>query len=229
MDISHWQTQFESWLTRHHQQLDAAHDIAHFRRVWATSQKLAADHPVDKLVILTACYFHDLISLAKNHPERHRSSILAAQETACVLRQQFPLFPADKIPAVCHAIEAHSFSAKIPPQSLEAKIVQDADRLEALGAIGLARVFAVSGALGVALFDANDPFALHRSLNDKQYALDHFQTKLLTLPETMQTPLGKQLARKNADFLVTFMAKLSAELNGDYDSLDQNVIRTFAR
>lgn len=86
MDISHWQTQFESWLTRHYQQLDAAHDIAHFRRVWATSQKLAADQPVDKLVILTACYFHDLISLAKNHPERHRSSILAAQETARVLR-----------------------------------------------------------------------------------------------------------------------------------------------
>lgn len=81
----------------------------------------------------------------------------------------------------------------------------------------------------MALFDANDPFALHRSLNDKQYALDHFQMKLLTLPETMQTPLGKQLARKNADFLVTFMAKLSAELNGDYDSLDQNVIRTFTR
>ncbi|MFA9353024.1 hydrolase, partial [Escherichia coli] len=77
-------------------------------------------------------------------------------------------------------IEAHSFSAKIAPETLEAKIVQDADRLEALGAIGLARVFAVSGALGVALFDAEDPFARQRGLDDKQYALDHFQTKLLT-------------------------------------------------
>ncbi len=58
-----------------------------------------------------------------------------------------------KIEAVCHAIAAHSFSAQIAPLTTEAKIVQDADRLEALGAIGLARVFAVSGALGVALFD----------------------------------------------------------------------------
>lgn len=65
--------------------------------------------------------------------------------------------------------------------------MQDADRLEALGAIGLARVFAVSGSLGVALFDGEDPFAQHRPLDDKRYALDHFQTKLLKLPQTMQT------------------------------------------
>lgn len=61
------------------------------------------------------------------------------------------------------------------PLTTEAKIVQDADRLEALGAIGLARVFAVSGALGVALFDGEDPFAQHRPLDDKRYALDHFR------------------------------------------------------
>lgn len=71
---------------------------------------------------------------------------------------------------MAHAIEAHSFSAGIAPQSLEAKIVQDADRLEALGAIGLARVFAVSGALGVPLFDAHDPFADARVLDDRAFA-----------------------------------------------------------
>ncbi|STF26181.1 putative phosphohydrolase [Escherichia coli] len=89
---------------------------------------------------------------------------------------------------------------KSPPLTTEAKIVQDADRLEALGAIGLARVFAVSGALGVALFDGEDPFAQHRPLDDKRYALDHFQTKLLKLPQTMQTARGKQLAQHNAHF-----------------------------
>ncbi|HDO7482899.1 TPA: HD domain-containing protein, partial [Escherichia coli] len=79
----------------------------------------------------------------------------------------FVQFPAEKIEAVCHAIAAHSFSAQIAPLTTEAKIVQDADRLEALGAIGLARVFAVSGALGLALFDGEDPFAQHRPLDDK--------------------------------------------------------------
>ncbi|HBC9232691.1 TPA: phosphohydrolase [Escherichia coli] len=203
MELQHWQAQFENWLKNHHQHQDAAHDLCHFRRVWATAQKLAADDDVDMLVILTACYFHDIVSLAKNHPQRQRSSILAAEETRRLLREEFVQFPAEKIEAVCHAIAAHSFSAQIAPLTTEAKIVQDADRLEALGAIGLA------------LFDGEDPFAQHRPLDDKRYALDHFQTKLLKLPQTMQTARGKQLAQHNAQFLVEFMAKLGAELAGE--------------
>ena len=53
MDLQHWQAQFENWLKNHHQHQDAAHDVCHFRRVWATAQKLAADDDVDMLVILT--------------------------------------------------------------------------------------------------------------------------------------------------------------------------------
>lgn len=227
MELQDWQSKFEAWLRDNHSGQDAAHDISHFRRVWKTSQKLSQDASVDWLVVLTACYFHDLVSLPKNHPDRHRSSVLAAQETRRMLRRDFPDFPQHSIPAVCHAIEAHSFSAKIAPETIEAKIVQDADRLEALGAIGLARVFAVSGALGVALFDAEDPFARQRGLDDKQYALDHFQTKLLTLPSTMQTEQGRHLAQHNADFLLTYMAKLSAELKGEYEKLDLDAIQPF--
>ncbi|MDN8555853.1 phosphohydrolase [Citrobacter werkmanii] len=227
MELQDWQSKFEAWLRDNHSGQDAAHDISHFRRVWKTSQKLSQDASVDWLVVLTACYFHDLVSLPKNHPDRHRSSVLAAQETRRMLRRDFPDFPQHSIPAVCHAIEAHSFSAKIAPETIEAKIVQDADRLEALGAIGLARVFAVSGALGVALFDAEDPFARQRGLDDKQYALDHFQTKLLTLPLTMQTKQGRHLAQHNADFLLTYMAKLSAELKGEYEMLDPDAIQPF--
>ncbi|HAT3700366.1 TPA: hydrolase, partial [Klebsiella oxytoca] len=113
------------------------------------------------------------------------------------------------------------------PRSEEAKIVQDADRLEALGAIGLARVFAVSGALNNILFDADDPFADRRELDDKKYALDHFQCKLLRLPETMQTEKGRAMALHNARFLVQYMAKLSAELRGDSMSLDDKVLQRF--
>ncbi|EHG7583695.1 MULTISPECIES: phosphohydrolase [Citrobacter] len=228
MDLQHWQSQFEAWLANHHNQQDAAHDIFHFRRVWATSRQLSRGLAVDELVVLTACYFHDIVSLAKNHPERHRSSVLAAAKARRILIHDFPGFPAARLAAVCHAIEAHSFSANIAPVTLEAKIVQDADRLEALGAIGLARVFAVSGSLGAALFDAEDPLARRRALNDKQFALDHFQTKLLALPNTMQTARGRELARHNADFLVTYMAKLSAELKGEYASLDATVIAAFS-
>ncbi|PLO69623.1 hydrolase, partial [Klebsiella pneumoniae] len=93
---------------------------------------------------------------------------------------------------------------------------------------GLARVFAVAGALNTILFDAEDPFADRRALDDRKYALDHFQCKLLRLPETMQTDKGKAMAQHNARFLVEFMAKLSAELQGEPLALDEAVLRRFA-
>lgn len=227
MDLYQWQQRFEAWLSEHHSQGDAAHDTSHFRRVWATAQRLAEESDADRLVILTACYFHDIVSLAKNHPERSRSSAMAAEQTLTILQSDFPDFPPERYAAVLHAIEAHSFSAGMAPRSEEAKIVQDADRLEALGAIGLARVFAVSGALNNILFDADDPFADRRELDDKKYALDHFQCKLLRLPETMQTEKGRAMALHNARFLVQYMAKLSAELRGDPISLDDKVLQRF--
>ena len=227
MDLYQWQQRFEAWLSEHHSQGDAAHDISHFRRIWATAQQLAEESDADRLVILTACYFHDIVSLAKNHPERSRSSAMAAEQTLTILQSDFPDFPPERYAAVLHAIEAHSFSAGMAPRSEEAKIVQDADRLEALGAIGLARVFAVSGALNNILFDADDPFADRRELDDKKYALDHFQCKLLRLPETMQTEKGRAMALHNARFLVQYMAKLSAELRGDPMSLDDKVLQRF--
>lgn len=227
MDLYQWQQRFEAWLSEHHSQGDAAHDISHFRRVWATAQQLVEESDADRLVILTACYFHDIVSLAKNHPERSRSSAMAAEQTLTILQSDFPDFPPERYAAVLHAIEAHSFSAGMAPRSEEAKIVQDADRLEALGAIGLARVFAVSGALNNILFDADDPFADRRELDDKKYALDHFQCKLLRLPETMQTEKGRAMALHNARFLVQYMAKLSAELRGDPMSLDDKVLQRF--
>ena len=228
MDLVDWQQRFERLILTHHAQDDAAHDLSHFRRVWATATQLAAGEEVDRLVLLTACYFHDIVSLPKNHPERSRSSIMAAEKTLAILQSAFADFPADRYPAVSHAIEAHSFSAAIPPRTLEAKIVQDADRLESLGAIGLARVFTVAGALNTILFDAEDPFADRRALDDRKYALDHFQCKLLRLPETMQTDKGKAMAQHNARFLVEFMAKLSAELQGEPLALDEAVLRRFA-
>lgn len=216
MELARWQHGFERWLKENHQNDDTAHDISHFRRVWMTAQKIMVHHAVEPRVILAACYFHDIVSLPKNHPERRQSSRLAARKTSDILRRDFPDFPPEHIAAVA-------------PQSMEAKIVQDADRLEALGAIGLARVFAVSGALGVPLFDADDPFADARSLDDRAFALDHFQTKLLRLPDTMQTEMGRELARHNADFLIQFMAKLSAELHGDCLGLDSQVLSRFRR
>ncbi len=154
--------------------------------------------------------------------------MMAAEKTLAILQSAFADFPADRYPAVSHAIEAHSFSAAIPPRTLEAKIVQDADRLESLGAIGLARVFAVAGALNTILFDAEDPFADRRALDDRKYALDHFQCKLLRLPETMQTDKGKRWRSIMPVFSSNLWLSSARSCRGEPLALDEAVLRRFA-
>ncbi len=212
MTLTHWQNQLESWLDQHHTMDDGAHDIAHFRRVWKTAQQLnrAEGQQADELVLLAAAYLHDIISLPKDHPERHLSSRLAAREAIFILNEL--AFPEALIPATCHAIEAHSFSAALPAETLEAKLLQDADRMEALGAIGLARVFYTSGRMQRAMFDPFDPLARHRPLDDLAYALDHFFVKLYKVADSMQTKSGRAMALQRRHVLERYVEDLLQEL-----------------
>ncbi len=189
---------------------DGAHDLNHLHRVWQTAQTLLQDHAeADALVVMAACYLHDLVNLPKNHPDRARASTLAAALAVEKLREAG--FPQVKLPAVAHAIEAHSFSAGIAPTTIEAKIVQDADRLDALGAVGLARLFYTAGRLGSALAHAGDPLGAARELDDKAYALDHIEVKLATLPATMQTAAGCRLGEERLQWLRQFQSDFVAE------------------
>lgn len=189
---------------------DASHDIFHFKRVWKTARLILENELADELIILAGCYFHDIVSFEKNDPGRSESSKIAAKKTGEILTELN--FPSDKIEAVMHCVEAHSFSANIKPKTIEAKIVQDSDRMEALGAIGVARCFYTAGRMKSELFHPENPLAENRTLNDKKYALDHFQVKLLKLPETMQTESGKKLANERADVLMQFMNQLNSEI-----------------
>jgi uncharacterized protein len=167
------------------------------------------------LVLLTAAYFHDLVALPKDHPERRRSSLLSAERTSALLAADFPDFPAGKIAAVAHAIHAHSFSAGVAPETMEAKILQDADRMEALGAIGVARVFYIAGQLNGRLFDPEDPLAERREPDDKRYALDHFEVKLFRLPAMMNTVSGRAMADRHAEWMRGFVGQMRREIEGE--------------
>ncbi len=165
--------------------------------------------PLDRSLVAAAC-LHDLVTLPKDDPDRHTASRQSAEAARPILAAEG--FSTEEIEAAAHAIEAHSYSAGVTPRTDAARILQDADRIEALGAIGLARVFAVSGALGRALWQGADPFAKQRQLDDSKWALDHFQTKLLRLPETMNTATGRALAHRRADRLRTYLGDLAEEL-----------------
>jgi uncharacterized protein len=117
-----------------------------------------------------------------------------------------------KIAAVTHAIEAHSFSANIQPTSLEAKIVQDADRLDSLGMLGVARTFYVAGRMGSALYDPHDPEANDRAYDDTRFCIDHFQTKLLHLANGFQTATGQRMAQVRHERLKGFLEQFKEEI-----------------
>lgn len=215
--LNSWEQKIISWLqSMGNDNNDASHDFSHFQRVWKTAQQIMDQEqiPINRMVVLAACYFHDVVVLPKDHPERSQASSLAAIKTRVCLEEM--AFPNELIDNVCHSVESHSYSAGIAPETIEAKVVQDADRMEALGAIGLARVFYTSGLLRRKMFDPEDPLAERRELDDREYALDHFQVKLLKLSETMQTAAGRRMAERNSDYLREYMGKLLKELDGDY-------------
>jgi len=191
---------------------DTSHDLAHADRVWLNAREIASNEGRGNLrILIAAAYLHDLVSLPKDHPDRHKSSTLSADKAAPILQNLG--YTADEITQVQHAIAAHSYSANIPPETIEAMILQDADRLDALGAIGIARTFAVSGALGRPIYDAADPFAKARGHDDRNYAIDHWPAKLLRLPALMNTDSGKAFARQRLILMKEFLTQLARELD----------------
>jgi uncharacterized protein len=189
---------------------DGAHDIHHLNRVWNLAQTMLIEHPeADAMVVLAACYLHDVVNVPKNHPDRTLASRQAAR-LACAQLEKVG-FPVEKLEGVAHAIEAHSFSASITPTTIEAKIVQDADRLDALGAIGLARLFYTAGRMGSAFAHPSDPLALQRTLEDRAYALDHIEQKLAKLPSTMQTAIGRRIGLARLEWLRAFRETFVSE------------------
>ena len=190
---------------------DPAHDISHVRRVVQNTTRLTEAENGNVEVTLPAAWLHDCVSVAKDSPLRRQASKLAAQEAVKFLESVD--YPGDLLPQIYHAIEAHSFSANIETQTLEARIVQDADRLEAVGAIGITRCFLTGGSMGTPLYDPADPFAVNREPDDRRFTLDHFYCKLLGLAETMKTGAGRAEAVKRTKYMRGFLQQLGSEIS----------------
>lgn len=189
---------------------DGSHDAAHLIRVWKNVRRIHGAEGGDLRILAAAVLLHDCVSVEKNSPVRAQASRLAA-ERAFELLDELGWRTAE-ITAVAHAILTHSFSANIPPESLEAKILQDADRLDAIGMIGAARCFYIAGRMGSGLYDPLDPLAEDRPLDDKAYAIDHFETKLFKLTDGFQTAAGRALARQRQERLRAVLAMLIEEI-----------------
>jgi uncharacterized protein len=211
MDLSAFEVQFEARMARVcDAHPDPAHDILHVRRVVANAKRLAVSEGARLEVVVPAAYLHDVVMISKTDARRRQASQLSAIEAGGFLREIG--YPEALIPDVEHAIEAHSFSAAIAARTLEAKVVQDADRLDALGAIGISRCLVLSGMTLRPIYFSEDPFGIDRVHDDSSNALDHFYVKLLRLPEMMQTSSGRSEADRRLQIMRAFLLALQSEI-----------------
>ena len=185
---------------------DPSHDFEHVMRVYRNAEKICKTENGNKKLVLSAVLLHDIIKIKT----RKNSSTKSAKLSKKILKENN--FLNDEIKIISDAIKQHSFSKGKIPSTPEGKILQDADRLDAIGAIGLARVFSFSGSNNRPFYDPDDPFSKNRILNDNRWALDHFYAKLLTLEKKMNTKTGKILAKKRTKILENFLKELKTEI-----------------
>lgn len=190
---------------------DPSHDIDHALRVLAISEKIATAENADFDIIVPSAIFHDVISYPKNHHKRLHSSKESAEFAKRILKN-IESFPKDKIGKVYESINLCSFTKGLKPNFLEGKILQDADSLEATGAVSIMRTFSSAGIMNKAFYNVLDPFCKKRNPDDNKYALDLFFTRLLVVQSRLHTKTAKNIVKRRVSFLKVFLKELEFEL-----------------
>lgn len=189
---------------------DPSHDFLHISRVYKWALRMGVKEGADLRILLPAALLHDLVNLSKDHPHRAKASTMSAIAADRVLSEH--LYRPDERKKISDIIIEHSFSLGKKPSSLESAILQDADRLDALGAIGIMRMVTCGCLLHSVYYHAEDPFAKDRILNDKTYTLDHMYKKLFKLPQLMNTEMAIREAQERVKFMEAFNKQLAHEV-----------------
>ena len=191
---------------------DMAHGWEHVDRMYQLALRIVEREGGNRFIVGAAALMHDL---GRSAPAEQRHHADISVELAQDILQKHGV-PEQEQREIIHAILAHSFSLNKEPETIEACIVRDADRLDALGAIGILRWAVVSqqrSTQRTRLYDADDPMGERHALDDRIYALDHFFIKLLKLQETMTTATGRALAHQRTEFMRTYLEEFRRELS----------------
>lgn len=192
---------------------EPAHDFFHVERVVGNALAVARGEKVSDetaAVAATAALLHELFTLPKNHPDSARAGDRCADKARELLEVEGA--PTWLIGPVSAAIRDHSFSKGVVPEAPSSRILQDADRLDALGAIGLARMWATCADMKRPFYAPEDPFCVSRAPDDKLWGIDHVFKKLLVIPERLHTDTARMLAKPRVAFLRTYVEQLGREI-----------------
>ena len=194
---------------------EPAHDFFHVERVVGNALAIAHGEGVseeDLAAAATAALLHELFTLPKNHPDSARAGDRCAEKARELLEMEGA--PTWLIGPVFGAIRDHSFSKGVVPEAVASRVLQDADRLDALGAIGLARMWATCADMKRPFYSPEDPLCVTRAPDDKEWGLDHVFKKLLVIPERLHTATARGLAAERVTFLRTYVEQLGREIRG---------------
>jgi len=201
---------------QYYQGSDPTHDFDHVLRVVHMAEKLAEKEGADVEIVRTAALLHDISRLEDSallmqaDPQTDHA-VLAARAVRQILAAEPPEF----VDAVAHAIEAHRFRNDIEPQTLEARVLFDADKLDSIGAIGVARAFAYAGTLGNPLW-GDIPEGYSPVAKDKTHTPRHeFEMKLKLLKDRLYTASGRRIAEERHAYMVGFFEQMAAEVKSD--------------
>ena len=194
----------------------SGHDWAHIRRVWLMARRLATHHPeADPETTELAALLHDIADW-KFHGGDYEAGPRAAR--AWLVSQQAPEALVQRVEVIIREVSFKGLGVATPVSSIEAALVQDADRLDAIGAVGIARAFAYGGHKGRPLHDPAVPPVAHDSFAAYQQStaptLNHFFEKLLHLHQRLHTPAARAVAAGRQAFMEAYVARFLAEWDG---------------
>lgn len=198
----------------------SGHDWPHIRRVWQVARALAAQmaphEPLDQEVTELAALLHDIADW-KFHGGDYEAGPRAAR--AWLVSQQVPEATVARVEQVIREVSFKGLGVETPVSSPEAAVVQDADRLDAIGAIGVGRAFAYGGHKGRPLHDPATPPVAHADFEQYKQStaptLNHFYEKLLHLKDRLHTPAARQLAEERHRFMEEFVAQFLREWDSE--------------
>lgn len=193
----------------------SGHDWWHIFRVWKLAKELGCKEGADLFVVELTALLHDVADW-----KFHDGNETVGPTVARQLLSQYEISE-ENIAHVCRIIETMSFKGAgvaCRMETLEGKVVQDADRLDALGAIGIARAFAYGGHKNQPLHEPNQKPALHKSkeeyFHNKGTTINHFYEKLLLLKDRLNTPTAKAMAETRHQFMEQFLKRFFEEWDG---------------
>jgi len=189
----------------------SAHGFDHVLRVMALAERIARAEGADVEIVRTAALLHDL---ASEGPDRDNHHVVGAQTAREILLGMG--HPAGRVEAVAHCIRSHRFRRpEESPQTLEAQCLFDADKLDAIGAVGVARAFIYGAELGQPMWGAVSPeFKAGEQTGEVHTAHHEFYHKLIRIRERLYTETGRLLAAERHRYMVDFFNRMAREVAG---------------